>query len=740
MKREFSIAFCMCFVLPLYSIFATEPERKPQIVERGEARQLEFLGRTFARTNGQLSNPTTLRMEKHNVDILMWDARENKNNAPTQGYYSLKLPNREWSEAKPAPNKIRLKSRTFDPLKTALPVVDENAPAAAKAPSPKRLYLVQFRTQIIDAYREGLANLRAQVLSYVPDATLVVRCDPETVARIRQLPFVRWVGSYQSGDRISQEALNAVRADDAVRQRFIISVFTKDDRERLLQFLKTELKASIAESGSGSRYVVAELTTDQVGKLLQQDFIEAIELATKPQNDVDNARCYGGATYLETVPPGYSGIGIIGHVMEGIHPDHPDFKANTHRQLPIAVSDSAPDEHGQQTFGEIFSDGTGNTHVKGIVFNAQGLFTNNNYVYSAPAGSTAAGSRYELVGRLIHDHHVMFQTASWGYSQITNYDARSKEMDDIIFDHDIPITQSQSNTGTQASRPQAWAKNIISVGALYHYNNCDPSDDRWNNGGSTGPASDGRIKPDLCAFYDAIDTTLVSSGYTTDFGGTSGATPIVAGYVGLTLEMWTNGIFGNTLPFPATPENRFVNRPHASTVKALMICSASPFELPPTTDASRMRQGWGFPSAKFLYDNRAVVHAINEDDVITNLTTRTYDVVVEGGQPVFKVTMVYNEPGANVTAAIHRINNLNLRVTAPDGTAYWGNNGLSSGKWSTTGGNPDGLNTVENVFIDHPAQGHWKVEVIADEINVDSHVETPEIDADYALVMIGARR
>ena len=31
------------------------------------------------------------------------------------------------------------------------------------------------------------------------------------------------------------------------------------------------------------------------------------------------------------------------------------------------------------------------------------------------------------------------------------------EMDDILFDNDILITQSQSNTGSKYSRPQAWA-------------------------------------------------------------------------------------------------------------------------------------------------------------------------------------------------------------------------------------------------------------------------------------------
>ena len=80
-------------------------------------------------------------------------------------------------------------------------------------------------------------------------------------------------------------------------------------------------------------------------------------------------------------------------------------------------------------------------------------------------------------------------------------------MDDIIWRLDIAIAQSQSNAGTQSSRPQAWAKNIISVGGVYHFNTLSTADDAWSGGASIGPAADGRIKPDVSYWYDSIFTT-----------------------------------------------------------------------------------------------------------------------------------------------------------------------------------------------------------------------------------------
>ena len=46
---------------------------------------------------------------------------------------------------------------------------------------------------------------------------------------------------------------------------------------------------------------------------------------------------------------------------------------------------------------------------------------------------------------------------------------------------------------------------------------------------------------------------------------------------------------------------------------------------------------------------------------------------------------------------------------------------------------------MECVFVEDPYPGTWTIEVYADEIIQDSHVETPELDADYALVAAGVQ-
>jgi serine protease AprX len=406
------------------------------------------------------------------------------------------------------------------------------------------------------------------------------------------------------------------------------------------------------------------------------------------------------------------------------------------------VFSGVPTGHGNSTYGEVFSAGV-NPVARGICPDGQGYYTDYDFIFNSPAQTTGQNTRYGVVQEITNPAQpwrVMFQTASWGYPQGTVYDARSAEMDWIIHEFDLPITQSQSNTSNNNSRPQAWAKNIISVGAIRHLNTASITDDA-QAGTSTGPAADGRIKPDMCAYFDSIDTTNGATTYTSSFGGTSGATPMVAGHLGLLLEMFTEGYFGH----PAAPswQNRFAFKPHFSTAKALLVNTARQYD--PAVNGigatERIRQGWGFPSLEDAYNLRRNMLVLDEADVLQQGQSRTYFVHVKAGTPQFKTTMVYADLAAAVpTAGPHRVNDLSLRVVSPTGTIFHGNNGMASSPvslFTAPGGSANTLDTVENVYVQNPAQGLWQVEVSAPLVVLDQHVETPTVDADFALVSSG---
>ena len=617
------------------------------------------------------------------------------------------------------PTFIKLINRTFDPL--------SGSAAAAARIDGSQVYLVQFRTALSDELRARLRQSGARIGAYVPDFAYVVRMNESAKAAVAKLPGVRWIGAYLPSDKLDA-SVGAAALTLGTDQRYLVTLVEPDAADQRAVAERVRRLGGVVLMTSESRqHLEVVLDADQLRAVTRFDEVLAVGLDSAPESDMDNARQASGANAIE-IAGGYRGQGVRGEVMDGgVRATHQEFRA---RPVLLHGANSADIGHGTSTYGEIFAAGV-SAKQRGMLPQGQGIFALNS-----------VADRYAETGQLVDpagNLRAVFQSNSWGNNLTTAYTSISAAMDQNIFDHDILICQSQSNDGTRNSRPQAWAKNILSVGGEFHRNTLSRADDAWNHGASIGPAADGRIKPDLSNYYDAIDTTSSNSdtSYTTSFGGTSGATPITCGNAGLLFEMWADGVFDG-----GTGKNRdvFASRPHAATTKALLINTADQYPFTgATADLTRVHQGWGTASVGNLYDRAKaggfrLPVLVNETDLLTSGQSKKYTVAANGAQPL-RATMVYSDPAGSPTAAVARVNDLTLKVTAPDGTVYWGDNGLRTGNWSTPGGVANTVDTVENVFVQAPAAGTWTVEVIATQINADGHVETAATDADYALVV-----
>ncbi len=635
-----------------------------------------------------------------------------------------------WPEPRAMVDTISLRAGALVPGVTS-PVAAKTIPVA----DDNRVFLVQFETQSLSAWRDRLRGLGAEVLVFVPSNSHIVRMDAGLVRDVEALPFVRWVGSYDPAFRTDPELLAALDASDVMTTRYNLMTFVPgaDDKARLAAEVQA-LGGQVVRANDSGYILEADLTDSQVLALLPSNDLQWIDEWSAPEEDMNNGRELAGADYVLSTPGGYDGTGVRAEVMDGgVDTDHPDFI----NPVPIHGNvSSTGTSHGTCTYGINFGTGSGSAPATGMAPGAYGYFAYYN----------ALTNRYSHTAELVNPalpYQCVYQSNSWGSARTTQYTSISAEMDDIIWQSDIAIFQSQSNAGWQDSRPQAWAKNVISVGGAYHYNNADPNDDRWSSGASTGPAADGRIKPDLTFFYDSTYTTDADPGgyssgaYTGTFGGTSGATPMVAGTSALLFQMWADDVWG-TAPGAGSV---FDERPHFTTTKALMINTANQYDWTlggNNSDLTRVRQGWGYPDVQNAYDRAALTHVIDESSVLQALDKDIYNSVVPVGQDALKVTLVYADRAGTPGANPHRVNDVTLKVIAPDGvTEYWGNHGLDSSVWSSPGGSADTLNTVENVFIQNPTPGTWTIEVEAVEVNMDVHVETPEDDQDYALVIYG---
>lgn len=624
---------------------------------------------------------------------------------------------------------IELKYARFDPLQGE-PLVD---PALSAGPDTK-LWIVQFEGRGDEARRRAIRAVGGQIVGVLHHNAHLVRTRASIAEQIGEQDGIRWVGAYHPAYRMEAEMLTQFRAGDVdTGSRYNVLLHDPAEKGIVLQRM-ANLPLDVVRENDRSMRMEVDMSLATAAQVARFDEVIWIDRWAPAEVDMDNVRVQGGANYVEQVG-NYLGQGIVGEIYEGIDPTHPDFQGPG-RVAPIVHRSGTVASHGHCTFGIVFGNGTGNAQAEGMMPLGQGVYANYSFV---------GVSRWTIISELKSLYDGVFQTASWGNGRVTTYTSISAELDQIIFDHDFPITQSQSNAGNRDSRPQAWAKNVISVGGVRHGNNPDPSDDNWTGGASIGPADDGRIKPDLVAYYDLTFTQdrPGAAGYNTNpdgnytnFSGTSGATPIVAGHLGIAQQMFTDGIFGNELAVPGG--TRFENRPHFTTAKALMINTARQYSFSGANDdLTRVHQGWGFPDLQRLYDMRDKMLLVDEDVVLAEGERASYKIDVGFDSEPLRVTMVFSDPPGNPASSVDRINNLNLKVVAPDGTTYWGNNGLLTSTVSTSGGTPNSVDTVENVFVTQPEPGPWTVEVIARDVNQDTHLETAAVDVDFALVVTG---
>ena len=264
----------------------------------------------------------------------------------------------------------------------------------------------------------------------------------------------------------------------------------------------------------------------------------------------------------------------------------------------------------------------------------------------------------------------------------------------------------------------AVAKNIITVGATEKIRTAsDGFDGRYTQASdvkkasysSAGPRDDGAVKPDIAGVgSDILHPSTSSAGSTTyNIGyGTSFSAPQVTGILGLWSQIYQSLFTGKNL--------------NAASAKNLLIHTAQ--------EAGNVGPdvwyGWGFVDAKkgaelLVQKNQNKV--IFEDKDLKNAQKNEILVKTDGAQPL-KATIVWTDPSYklnyNTFGVAHNnrtsklVNDLDLRITnvqtnevhypwkldvnAPRNPAIKGDNTVDN---------------VEQVLIDQPAAGVYKIEV-----------------------------
>jgi hypothetical protein len=277
-----------------------------------------------------------------------------------------------------------------------------------------------------------------------------------------------------------------------------------------------------------------------------------------------------------------------------------------------------------------------------------------------------------------------------------------------------PAGDGQFRGGFETIGYRALAKNVVTVGSVNDAVTSgvrDPSKATISNFSSWGPTDDGRIKPDLVAngasIYSSTNTSNTAYG---TFSGTSMSSPNACGTAALLIQE-----YGRLFPGAAM---------RAATLKGLLIHTATDLG----NTGPDYKYGWGLINAKdavdFIRDHAAnpLKQRITEGQLTTSVTTASYPFVWNESSPI-RATISWTDPaGTSTTTSDSRsprlVNNLNLKLVAPDGSQYLPYVMPFVGTWtqaSMDAAATNGVNNTDNieqVYVPSPAiSGTWQVVV-----------------------------
>jgi len=635
-----------------------------------------------------------------------------------------------------------------------------------------KYYIVQFMGPVRYSWKQEIIDSGATIYDYVPNNAFIFKMSDEVKVQVESMDFVKWIGEYKSSYKYESEltetnSIQTANTDNNAEKTYFVLLFSSDDYENIASSIES-LGGNII-SGSG-KILKVQISTDMISQMAAINGVSWIEEYVLPTiNNEVAADIINVNKVHETYRLNGSGqiVGISDTGLDtGVNDNsmHHDIRGRI-KEI-IDYSNNGPQDgsgHGTHVTGSVLGNGT---MSEGLY---SGMAPEATLVFQAledSDGTLGAISRLDNISAIFQDayeHGARIHTNSWGSSVSGDYTSMSQQVDQFMWEHpDMLILFAAGNAGVDSDKDgvidadsigsPATAKNCLTVGASENVRGDHFGSGKYSNWGfawsanypvspiyedymatdsygiaafsSRGPTNDGRIKPDVVAPGTFIISTrssiegsisgwgIIDENYLY-MGGTSMATPITAGSAALVREYYT--------------EVENLSSPSAALLKATIINGAINLtpgqygtvyqEIDGRPDYS---QGWGrvdiensiypqYPKVIEYFDNPKPLN-------LSDSWSSNYN-VLNSTEPI-RLTLVWTDYPGGEPYDLGLVNNLDLTVTAPDGT-YYGNHKLANKKDST--------NNVEGIEITNPHGGTYTATV--------SGTNIPEGPQNFSLVV-----
>ncbi|NNM16260.1 MAG: S8 family serine peptidase, partial [Bacteroidia bacterium] len=448
------------------------------------------------------------------------------------------------------------------------------------------------------------------------------------------------------------------------------------------------LNVSIVTEYSDLRNITVQIPVNNIDEFASLPFIQSIEVLPPAGEPEDyEARSLHRSNNVNSFSP-------MGYKYDGT-------------DVSIAVNDDGfvgphIDFTGRIDNSEVATDFTG-THGDGVAGVAAAAGNLNPRNMGAAPGAFLKIRQYDSglpgVIALHTNEDIMIFNSSYSNGTNAGYTNVTVQVDDEIYDYPSLLqtfSAGNSNGGGSTSAGSQWfnitgghkaGKNCITTANLFW-------DDALVNSSSRGPASDGRLKPDIAANGQNQISNDPNNQYQT-FGGTSAAAPSV---MGCTAQL-----------YHAYKDLNGGQDPESPLIKAAILNTA--YDL--GNSGPDFKYGWG--RINTLRALRLIEDVRYMSDTISQGATNTHSIVIPADVAQVKVMLYWLDPAGTTVASKALVNDLNARLFSPandtvlplilDPTP----NATLLDLPAVEG--VDDLNNVEQIRFDNPAAGTYTFEV-----------------------------